>query len=158
MIEKIAKVDFGFSDKEEITPEQIKELPNELGGEKKLGEPTLEEVDVPPEPPKEEKVQLSEEEIKRVQKVALYIKDNLEKGHKIEKIKEILEKAYTPEFIDFVLKNAFKSEEPELPDLGEPEEIVTPETLKEEVKPKKNKKKGRPKKQKVEIVDPDHFK
>lgn len=148
MIEKIVDVKVEVAE-EKLTPEQIKELPETLG-EKKVEETTLETKDVPPEPPKQ--VQLSEEELKTVQKVAVYIKENLEKGHKLEKIREILEKVYTTELIDFVLKNALKVEEPELPDMGEPEEI-TPETLKKEVK-----KKGRPKKHKVEIVDPEHFK
>ena len=146
MTEKIASVKFeAYDEKKELTPEQIKELPEELGKgkEKKVGETTL-KLDVPPEPPKEEpkKVQLSEEQLKTVQKVAVYIKDNLEKGHSLEKIREILEKAYTPELIDFVLQNAIKVEEPELPDMGEPE-IVTPETLKKEVKETK-KRLGRP--------------
>ncbi len=141
MTEKIANVKVeAYEDKNEFTPEQINNLPGKLGdgGEKKVGESILEEVDVPPEPPpqvkEEPKVQLSEEDIKRMQKVAGYIKDNLEKGHRLEKIKEILKKAYTPEFIDFVLQNAFKVQEPELPDMGEPEEVVTPETLGNEIK------------------------
>ena len=165
MTEKIASLKIeNYSGKEQLTPEQIKELPKELGEGKvkKVGEATLQEVDVPPEPPKEEpnKVQLSEEDIKRAKTVALYIKDNLEKGHKLEKIRNILEKAYTPEFIDFVLETAFQVKEPELPDMGEPEEVVTPKTLDKEIKESK-KKPGRPKKKvenKVEIIDPEHFK
>ena len=144
MIERVASVKVESYDRgEELTPEQIKELPDKLGEgeEKKVGETTLEELDMPLEPPKEEpkKVQLSEEELKRAQKVAAYIKENLDKGHSLQNIREILEKAYTPEFIDFVLKNAFKVEEPELPDMGEPEEMVTPENLDEEIKKPKAK-------------------
>ncbi len=142
MTEKIASVNVEtYDSKEEITPEKIKELPKELGQgeEKKTGESTLETIDVPPEPPKEEpkKVQLSEEQLKTVNKIVLYIKGNLEKGHTLEKIRVILEKAYTPELIDFVLKNALKVEEPELPDMGEPEVEVTPETLNAEIEENK---------------------
>ncbi len=154
MVEKIASVKVEVEG--ELTPEQASSLPNELGKEKKVGETTLEERDVPPEPPieppkelpepteepEEEKVKLSQEDIARIKKVATYIQTNLEKGHSLEKIRGILEKAYTKEFIDFVL-GQFK--EPELPDLGEPDN-----------KPKK-KRKGRPKKKK-EIVDPEDFK
>ena len=139
MTEKIASVKVeAYDDKNELTPEQIKELPGKLGEgqENKVGETTLQELDIPPEPPKEEpkKVQLSEEDAKRANTIATYINENLEKGHKLEKIKEILEKAYTPEFIDFVINNAFKAKEPELPDMGEPEEEVTTETLNKEIK------------------------
>ena len=139
LIEKIAglKVETYYDKK--ITTEQIKDLPNTLGKreEKEVGESTLESVDVPDkveqetEEPKE--VKLSEEDAKRANKVALYIKDNLEKGHKLDKIKEILEKAYTKEFIEFVIQNAFKEEEPQLPDMGVPEESVTSETLNAEI-------------------------
>ncbi len=145
-------------------------LPESLG-ETKFGENTLETMEDPSEPPKEEPKKLSEEEIKVVQKIGNYIKDNLDKGHKLETIRAPLDKVYGVKAVDWVLQNAIKVEEPELPDLGEPEEIVTPETLKEEVKetkkrpgrPKKTKKKEKaeePKeeKQKVEIVDPEHFK
>ncbi|KKM71225.1 hypothetical protein LCGC14_1432780 [marine sediment metagenome] len=164
IIERISSIKVeSYEQPNQLTPEQIKELPDKLGKgeEKKVGETTLEEMDAPPEPPqglKEEpkKVQLSEEEIKTIQKVSLYIKDNLEKGHTLEKIREILEKVYTPELIDFVLQNALQIKEPELPDMGEPEEIVTPKTLNKEIK-KTKKKPGRPKKNKVEIVDPEHF-
>ena len=137
MTEKISilKVE-AYEEKKEMTPEQINDLPKELGDgeEKKIGETTLETKE---EPIKEEpkKVQLSEEQLKTAKKIANYIKDNLEKGHKIEKIREILEKVYKPEDIDFVLQNAFKVEEPELPDMGEPEkeEAVTPKNLDAEI-------------------------
>ncbi len=128
------KVESYEDEKKELTPEQAKSLPDTLGGEEKK----IEEETVPPiEPPKEEQkkqVKLSEEDLARVKKVATYIKENLEKGHSLEKIREPLDKAYKPEFIEFVLQNAFKFEEPELPDLGEPEEVVTPETLDDEIK------------------------
>lgn len=186
--EKIASVKVeSYDSKEELTPEQIKELPKELGeGEgKKVGETTLETVDVSdemdpviepepsPEPVKEEpkKVQLTEEQVKMANNIISYVDENLKKGHKLDKIKSNLIKIYTEEFVDFVLKSTV-AKEPELPDMGEPEEEVTPETLKAEVK-KTKKKPGRPKKTKqaekiepeekaeknpkVEIVNKDHF-
>ncbi len=151
MIEKVATIKFVSGDKkEELTSEQIKSLPGELGKgeENKVGETALHESDVPPEPPlgleplpepvKEEpkKVQLSEEQLKMANNIISYVNENLKKGHKLDKIRAILEKAYTSEFIDFVLKNTV-TKEPELPDMGEPEEIVTPKTLDAEIKENK---------------------
>ena len=156
MIEKISELRISSSE-EPLTNEQIKELPDELG-EKKVGEAIIEEVDVPEEPVEEQKVPLSEEQTKIFNKIAAYIKQNLDKGHSLEKIRGVLDKIYKPEEIDFVIKNAFKIEEPELPELGEPKK--EPE-LPELGEPKKSKKKSKKKKtqnKKVEIVDPEHFK
>ncbi len=165
LIEKISTVKLeAVEGQDELTPEQIKELPDTLGKgeEKKVGEATLETLDEPLEPPKEEpkKVQLSEEQIKMANDIIEYVSKNLKKGHKLEKIKESLEKAYTKEFINFVLENIVVKE-PELPDMGEPEEAVTPEvkpTKKKKGRPKKKKEEPKEEKQKVEIVDPGHFK
>ena len=148
MTEKIASVNVeAYEEKKELTPEDIKELPKELGEEKKVEEPTSESVDVPAkpeptepleEPQKEEqkKIQLTPEQIKMANNIVEYVSKNLKKGHKLDKIKEILKKAYTSEFIDFVLENTVVNE-PELPDMGEPEEEVTPETLSDKVKENK---------------------
>ncbi len=139
MTEKIASVKVETYDDKKITAEQIKDLPDKLGeGEEKVvGESTLEELDLPPEPPQEikeepKKVQLTEEQTKMANNIVKYINENLKKGHKLDKIKAILEKAYTKEFIDFVLQNTV-AKEPELPDMGEPEDSVTPETLNAEI-------------------------
>ncbi len=148
IIEKVAEVKVESSkEPSELTPEQIQSLPSKLGeGEQaKAGETTIETIDAPPEPPpelKQEQRKLTEEEIKVVEKIAKYIKDNLEKGHPIETIRKPLDKAYGTKAVDFVLQNAIKVEEPELPDLGEPElpdlgepeEIVTPKTLDKDIK------------------------
>ncbi len=150
MIEKISELRLVSS--EEPSKEQIKELPDELG-EKKIGEAVIEEVDVPEEP---KKAQLTEEQAKIFNKIAAYIKQNLDKGHSLEKIRGVLDKIYKPGEIDFVIKNAFKIEEPELPDLGEPkEEPELPDLGESKKRPKKKSKKA--KKNKVEIVDPKHF-
>ena len=153
--ERVANIKIESSkEPDQLTPQQIKDLPSKLGEgeEKKVGETTLETRDTPlppiPQPPlpppeiKEEGRKLTEAELEVVEKIAKYIKLNLEKGHKLETIRAPLDKAYGAKAVDWVLQNAIKVAEPELPDLGdpelpdlgEPEEIVTPKTLNKDIK------------------------
>ncbi len=142
MIERISTLKVEPSEKKkEPTAQEIKDLPDTLGKDEESTpeevsdkiEPLKEPEEIKEETPKEEpkKIQLSKEEAERFDKIALYIKGNLEKGHDLKKITEVLQKVYTAEMINFVLDNAFKVKEPELPDLGEPEEVkeeITDET------------------------------
>ncbi len=145
LIERVSEVK---TEKEQEVPGDIGELPSSLGAEKKLGEATIEtrESPLPPkeikEEAKEETRKLTEAEIKIVEKIAKYVKDNLEKGHDLETIRKPLDKIYGTQAVDFVLQKAIKVQEPELPDLGEselpdlgePEEVVTPKTLDDDIK------------------------
>ena len=151
IIERVAKVKIETSEEpSDLTPEQIKSLPPTLGKgeEKKVGETTLETRDVPlppiPTPPlppseiKEEQPQMSEEDKKTMQKILDYIETNLGKGHSLDKIKNgLVSVGYNSEAIDKIIKASVVFKEPELPDLGEPEEIVTPKTLDKEIKESK---------------------
>ncbi len=137
LIEKMSEFNvIAEEDKETGEP-----LPENLG-EEKIGEAVI----------REEPQKPSEEDIKRLEKITAYIKTNLDKGHKIEKIREPLDKTYGKDSIDWVLENAFK--EPELPDLGKPEEEIPDLGQPEEEIPNPVKKKKKARRPKKKIITP----
>lgn len=146
VIEKVSSIKIESSEvSNELTPEQIKSLPSKLGEgeEKKVGETMLEENHIEEIKKEElearenrEKAQLDEKQKKTLMDMAKYVKENVEKGHPVEKVREAMIKGgYTEEAVDFVISKVVVAKEPELPDLGEPEE-VTVETLDEDIKKK----------------------